>query len=48
MFPVNKYFDRIKRIEGNEISVGNLKVQISQNYYNDIIKAILQDRMIKR
>ena len=39
---------KIKSIEGNEISVGNAKVTISQNFYEKAMKEILKDRMIKR
>ena len=39
---------KIKSIEGNEISVGNSKVAISQNFYERVMKEILKDRMIKR
>ena len=39
---------KIRSIEGNEISVGNSKVAISQNFYEKVMKEILKDRMIKR
>jgi DNA-binding LytR/AlgR family response regulator len=39
---------KIKSIEGNEISMGNSKVIISQNLRDDVMKHILKDKMIKR
>ena len=39
---------KIKSVEGNEISLGNAKVTISQNFYDPVMKEILKDRMIKR
>jgi DNA-binding LytR/AlgR family response regulator len=39
---------KIRSIEGNEITVGNAKVTISQNFYEKAMKEILKDRMIKR
>ncbi len=43
---INK--NKIKSIEGNEIDLGNAKVVISQNLYEETIKGILKDKMIKR
>jgi len=40
--------DRIKSIEGNEISLGNLKILISQNLHNKVLDTIIKDKMIKR
>jgi DNA-binding LytR/AlgR family response regulator len=40
--------NKIKSIEGNEINLGNTKVVISQNLYEETIKGILKDKMIKR
>lgn len=39
---------KIKSIEGNEITLGNAKVTISQNFYDTAMKEILQGRMMKR
>lgn len=39
---------KIKSIEGNEISLGKLKVTISQNLQDYVMKQILKDRMLKR
>jgi len=39
---------KIKSIEGNEINIGNVKVVISQNLHNSVLKEILKDRMLKR
>ena len=39
---------KIKSIEGNEISMSNSKVIISQNLRDDVMKQILKDKMIKR
>jgi len=39
---------KIKSIEGNEINLGQLKVVVSQNFYERAMKAIIKDRMIKR
>jgi len=39
---------KIKSIEGNEITLANAKVTISQNFYDAVMKEILQGRMIKR
>jgi DNA-binding LytR/AlgR family response regulator len=39
---------KIKSIEGNEITLANAKVSISQNFYDTAMKEILQGRMIKR
>jgi two-component system, LytTR family, response regulator len=39
---------KIRSIEGNEVDLGTAKVTISQNSYEHSIKAILQDRMMKR
>ena len=40
--------NRIKSIEGNEITVGNAKVVISQNLHDTVMKEILKDKMLKR
>ena len=40
--------NKIKSIEGNEITLANAKVTISQNFYDAVMKEILQGRMIKR
>ena len=39
---------KIKSIEGNEISMSNSKVIISQNLRDDVMKQILKDKMIRR
>lgn len=39
---------KIKSIQGNEITLANTKVTISQNFYDKAMKEILKDRMIKR
>lgn len=40
--------NKIKSIEGNEIDLGKLKVTISQNLQESVMKQILKDRMLKR
>lgn len=40
--------NEIKSIAGNEVNLGTVKVVISQNLYDDAMKEILKDRMIKR
>jgi len=40
--------DKVKSIEGNEVNMGKSKVVISQAMQEDVMKAILKDRMIKR
>jgi DNA-binding LytR/AlgR family response regulator len=39
---------KIRSIEGNEIDLGTTKVTISQNSFENTMKAILKDRMMKR
>ncbi|HTI09007.1 MAG TPA: LytTR family DNA-binding domain-containing protein [Puia sp.] len=39
---------KVRSIEGNEIDLGRTKVIISNNAYDNALKVILQDRMIKR
>lgn len=39
---------RIISIEGNEINLGNMKVTISQNAHDQVMKEIIRDRLIKR
>ena len=39
---------KIKSIEGNEITLANARVTISQNFYDKVMKEILKDKMIKR
>ncbi len=39
---------KIKSIQGNEITLANTRVTISQNFYDKAMKEILKDRMIKR
>jgi len=39
---------KVRSIEGNELDLGTAKVTISHNAYEEAIKAILKDRMIKR
>ncbi len=39
---------KIKSIEGNEVTLTNAKVTISQNFYDAAMKEILQDKIIKR
>jgi DNA-binding LytR/AlgR family response regulator len=39
---------RIKTIDGNEISIGTIRIPISQNLYESVIKDIIKDKMIKR
>jgi DNA-binding LytR/AlgR family response regulator len=39
---------KVRRIEGNEIDLGTAKVVISSNAYDNALKVILQDRLIKR
>jgi len=39
---------KVRSIEGNEIDLGTAKVTISHNSYEQSIKTILKDRMIKR
>ncbi len=40
--------NKIKSIEGNEINMGKVKVTISQNLHESVMKEILKDKMIKR
>jgi DNA-binding LytR/AlgR family response regulator len=40
--------NKIKSIEGNEINLGNVRVIISQNLQETVMKEILKDKMIKR
>jgi DNA-binding LytR/AlgR family response regulator len=40
--------NKVKSIEGNEIDLGNAKVVISQNLYEETIKRIVKNKMIKR
>ncbi len=39
---------KIKSIEGNEITLGNAKVIISQSLHDTVIKEILKDKMLRR
>ena len=39
---------KIKTIEGNEITIGKAKVIISQNLHDNVMKEILNNKMIKR
>jgi len=39
---------KIRSIEGNVVSVGNIGVSISQNLYDQAMKTILKGRMIRR
>ena len=39
---------KIRSIEGNVVSVGSIGVSISQNHYDQAMKIILKDRMIRR
>lgn len=39
---------KVRSIEGNEVDLGTAKVTISHNSYEEALKAILKDRMIKR
>ncbi|XZF14516.1 LytR/AlgR family response regulator transcription factor [Chitinophagaceae bacterium MMS25-I14] len=39
---------KIKSIDGNEIDLGKAKVIISQNLQSNVIKEIVQERMLKR
>ena len=39
---------KITSIEGNLVKLGNTSAMISQSLYDDVIKVILKDRMIKR
>jgi DNA-binding LytR/AlgR family response regulator len=43
---VNK--SKVKSIDGNELDLGKTKVYISQNLYEEVLKEILKDRMLKR
>ncbi len=40
--------NKIKSIQGNEISLPNAKVTISQNFYDGVMKEIVKDKMLKR
>ncbi|MDP4261813.1 MAG: LytTR family DNA-binding domain-containing protein [Bacteroidota bacterium] len=40
--------NKIKSINGNEIDLGHAKVVISQNLYEETMRGILKDKMIKR
>ena len=39
---------KIKTVVGNEINIGKAKVHISQNLYDNVMKEILKNKMIKR
>ena len=39
---------KIKSIEGNEINMGNVKVVISQNLHDYVMKEVLKNKLIKR
>lgn len=39
---------KIRSIEGNQVDLGTAKVTISHNAYDEAMKAILKDRLIKR
>ena len=39
---------KIKTIDGNEINIGKAKVIISQNLHDNVMKEILNNKMIKR
>ena len=39
---------KIKTVVGNEINIGIAKVHISQNLYDNVMKEILKNKMIKR
>ena len=39
---------KIKTIEGNEINTGSIRIPISQNLYESVLKEIVKDKMIKR
>jgi DNA-binding LytR/AlgR family response regulator len=40
--------NKIKRIEGNILDIGNEKITISQNLREKVINEIVKDKMIKR
>lgn len=40
--------NRITSIEGNMVKLGNTSAVISQNLYDEVMKSILKDRMVKR
>jgi len=39
---------KVISIEGNEINLGNMKVTISQNAHDQVMKEIIRDKLIKR
>jgi DNA-binding LytR/AlgR family response regulator len=45
-FIVNRH--KINSIEGNIIRIGNAEIPISQNYHEDVVKTILDGKMLKR
>ena len=45
-FVVNRH--KIRSIEGNVIHIGNSQIPISQNQHDEVVKAILGDKMLKR
>ncbi len=40
--------NKVKHISGNEIDLGKAKILISQNLYDNVLKEILKDKMLKR
>lgn len=40
--------DKIKSIDGDLINIGAMEIPISQSLYDNVMKAILKDKMIKR
>jgi DNA-binding LytR/AlgR family response regulator len=38
----------VKSIDGNEIDLGSAKVPVSQSLYEDVLKQIVKDKMLKR